>query len=73
MLIFMILLGTAPREKIDHSRVVKEQRIYCVRLWSIFTRSRYSYSTSALCASAIKLNFSSSRRRCTRSSEMDVN
>ena len=65
--------GTAPREKIGHSRVAKEQRIYCVRHWSVYIRSRYNYSTSALCASAIKLNCSSSRRRCIPSSEMDVN
>ena len=73
LLIFTILLGTVPKEKIGHSRVAKEQRIYCVRRWSVYIRSRYNYSTSALCASAIKLNFSSSRRRCTHSSEMDVN
>ena len=31
LLIFTILLGTAPREKIDHSRVAKEQRTYYVK------------------------------------------
>ena len=65
--------GTAPREKIGHSRVAKEQRIYCVRHWSVYIRSKYNYSTSALCARDIRRNFSSSRRRCIPSSEMDVN
>ena len=67
----MILLGTAPREKIDHSRVVKEQRIYYVRHWSVFTRSKSSFSMSAICAIAITANFSSSRKRCIPFREMD--
>ena len=67
-----ILLGTVPKERTDHSKVAKEQKIYYIRRWSVYTRSRYNCSISAICASAIKLNFSSSRRRCIRSSEMDV-
>ena len=31
LLIFTILLGTAPREKIDLNRVAREMKIYCVR------------------------------------------
>ena len=65
--------GTAPREKIKRSREVKEQKIYYVRHWSIYTHSTYNCCTSAICASAIKLNFSSNRRCCTRSSEMGIN
>ena len=65
--------GTVPREKIERSKEVKEQRIYYVRHWSIYTRLRYNCSMSAICASAIKLNFSSNRRRFIHSSEMGVN
>ena len=71
MLIFMILQGTAPREKIDHSRVAKEQRIYCVRRWNAFTCSKSSFNMSAICAIAITVNFSSSRKRCIPFREMD--
>ena len=67
----MILQGTAPKEKIDHSRAAKEQRIYCVRPWSIFTRSKSNFSMSTICAIDIRTNFSSNRRRCIPSKEMD--
>ena len=73
MLICTILLGTVPKERTDHSKVAKEQSIYYVRHWSVFICSRYDYSTSAICARDIRRNFSSNRRRCIYSSEMDVN
>ena len=73
MLISMILQGTAPREKIERSREVKGQKIYYVRHWSVFTRSKYNCSMSAICARDIRRNFSSNRRRCIRSNEMDGN
>ena len=63
--------GTAPREKIGHSRVAKEQRIYCVRHWNAFIHLKFNCSTSAICTKDIRRNFSSNRRRCIRSKEMD--
>ena len=71
MLTFTILQGTAPKEKTERSREAKELKIYCVRCWSVFICSRYSYSMSAICASNIRPNFSSNRRRCILFSEMD--
>ena len=63
--------GTAPREKIGHSRVAKEQRIYCVRRWNAFIHLKFNCSTSAICARDIRRNFSSNRRHCIRSNKMD--
>ena len=65
--------GTAPREKIGHSRVAKEQRICCVRRWNAFIHLKFNCSTSVICARDIRWNFSSSRRCCIHSSKMDVN
>ena len=63
--------GTAPREKTGHSRVAKEQRICCIRRWNAFIHLKFNCSTSAICARDIRWNFSSNRRRCIRSNEMD--
>ena len=65
--------GTAPREKIDHSRVIKEQRIYSVRHWSVFTRSKFSFDMSARCAIGIRMNFTSSRKRYIPFRETAIN
>ena len=59
--------------KTGHNKEAKEQKIYYVRRWSVYTRSRYNFSMSAICAIVIRPNFSSNRRCCIRSSEMDVN
>ena len=69
----MIPQGTALREKLECYREAKVQRIYYVRHWSVFIRSKYSFSISSICAIVIKTNFSSSRRRCICSSKMDIN
>ena len=60
---YTILLGTVPKERTDHSKVAKEQKIYYVRRWSVYTRSRFSFNMSAICATDIRTNFTSSRRR----------
>ena len=67
----MIHQGIAPKVKTEHSRVAKEQKVYCVKHWSVFIRLKSSCSMSAICATDIRMNFSSSRRRCIPSNEME--
>ena len=62
--------GTATREKLGHNKEVLIQKVYYVKLWSIFTHSRYNYSMSAICAIGISTNFSSNRTCCMLSSKM---
>ena len=71
MQIYTILLGTVPKERTDHSKVAKEQRIYCVRRWNAFIHLKFNCSMSAICASDIRPNFNINRRCCTPFSEMD--
>ena len=66
----MTLQGTATREKLGHNKEVLIQKIYYVKLWSVFTCLRYSYSMSAICTIDIRTNFSSNKMCCTLSSEM---
>ena len=68
----MIHQGIAPKVKTGHNKEAKVLRIYCVKHWRGSIRSKFSCSMSAICTIDIRTNFSSSSRRCTCSSEMDV-
>ena len=57
--------------KIGHNKEAKALRIYCVKHWKESICSKFSCSTSAICAIVIRPNFSSNRRCCILSSEMD--
>ena len=65
LLTFMILQGTVPKEKTEHSGEAQVLKIYCVRHWNTSIRWKFSSSMSTICINNIRLNFSSTRRRCT--------
>ena len=63
--------GIVPKGKIGHNKEAKALRIYCVKHWRGSIRLKFNCSMSAICARDIRRNFSSNKRRCIHSNEMD--